>query len=186
MPLRLEDGIIKDVPKYAIDAKWEGIAYFIYENKEISIIEKIRSFDNKAIILYGPRQVGKTTLCKDIIEAVVVRTLYINADEMRYIDALSSRDARKLTDLVSGYELVIIDETQRVPDIGLNLKILIDAGIGIKIIATGSSSFELANKIKESLTGRHWTYFLYPVSSLELQTHFNRFEISEMLEERLV
>ncbi len=82
--------------------------------------------------------------------------------------------------------MVIIDEAQRVPDIGINLKILIDANLGAKIIATGSSSFDLANKIQEPLTGRHWTYFLYPISYLELRAHFNRFEVNDMLEERLV
>lgn len=141
---------------------------------------------NKAIILYGPRQAGKTTLCRDIIAATALRTLYINADEARFVDVLSSRDARKLADLVTGYELVVIDETQRVPDIGINLKILIDAKLSIKIIATGSSSFDLANKVQEPLTGRHWTYLLYPIAHVELQRHFNSFELHSQIEERLI
>lgn len=149
------------------------------------IVEKLKT-SHKAVILYGPRQAGKTTLCKDIIKTMSVKTLYINADEARYIEVLSSRDARQLSDLVSGYQLVVIDEAQRVPDIGINLKILIDAGLGVKILATGSSSFDLANKVQEPLTGRHWTYFLYPISHLELRQHFNRFEMSAALEERLV
>jgi len=149
------------------------------------ILSRLHESD-KAIILYGPRQVGKTTLCRDVMSAVGLKTLYVNADETRYIDVLSSRDARKLTELVSGYELVVIDEAQRVLDIGINLKILIDAGTGVKVIATGSSSFDLANKVQEPLTGRHWTYLLYPVSHLELREHYNPFELRSQLEERLI
>ena len=149
------------------------------------IISKLDQSD-KAIILYGPRQAGKTTLCRDIIAAVPFKTLYINADEARFIDALSSRDSRILTNLVAGYKLVIIDEAQRVPDIGINLKILIDANTGVKIIATGSSSFDLANKVQEPLTGRHWTYLLYPIAHLELKEQFNLFELRSQVEERLV
>lgn len=149
------------------------------------IQQKLQHSD-KIIIIYGPRQVGKTTLCKDIIAESGLRTLYINADEARYSEVLSSRDARKLRDLVAGYQMLVIDEAQRVPDIGVNLKILFDAGIGIKIIATGSSSFELANKISEPLTGRHWTYFLYPIAQLELKHHWNDYELTSSLEQRLV
>lgn len=141
---------------------------------------------DKIIIIYGPRQVGKTTLCKDVVAESGLHTLYVNADEVRYLEVLGSRDVRKLTDLVAGYEMLVIDEAQRVPDIGINLKILFDAGVGIKIIATGSSSFELANKISEPLTGRHWTYFLYPIAQLELKHHLNDFELTSAVEERLV
>ncbi len=141
---------------------------------------------NKAIILYGPRQAGKTTLCKTIITAVNLKTLFINADEGRYIDALSSRDSRKLRELVHGYELVVIDEAQRVPDIGINLKIFIDTLPTLKIIATGSSSFELANTVSEPLTGRKITYQLYPIAQCELKEHYNAFELQNMLEERLI
>mgnify|MGYP001580070273 FL=1 len=149
------------------------------------IKEKLHQSD-KIIILYGPRQVGKTTLCKDIMRESGLHTLYINANEAQYSEALSSRDAKKLTDLTVGYELLIIDEAQRVRDIGINLKILSDAHTGVKIIATGSSSFELANKISEPLTGRHWTYFLYPIAELERKHHWNDFELASTLEDRLV
>ena len=149
------------------------------------ILQKLTDSD-KAIIIYGPRQVGKTTLCKDIMAQVGLKTLYINADEARFVDVLGSRDARKLTELTAGYQLLIIDEAQRVPDIGLNLKILIDAKTGIKIIATGSSSFELSSKINEPLTGRHWTYLLYPIAGIELLDQYNTFELTSALEERLI
>ena len=149
------------------------------------ILKKLSQSD-KIVILYGPRQVGKTTLCRDILSQSGLKTLYINADEARYNDVLTSRNAQKLSNLIAGYELLIIDEAQRIPDIGINLKILFDAGTGVKIIATGSSSFELANKISEPLTGRHWTYFLYPIAELERKHHLNNFELASTLEERLL
>ena len=77
---------------------------------------------------------------------------------------------------VSGYELLVIDEAQRIPNIGINLKILHDNILKLKIIATGSSSFELANRIKEPLTGRTWTYLLYPIAFSELRQLYNPFE----------
>ncbi len=149
------------------------------------ITEKLVKGD-KAIILYGPRQTGKTTLCNTIIKELGLKTLSINADEQRYIDVLASRDSRKLMQLVSGYELLFLDEAQRVPNIGINLKILIDQVKELKILATGSSSFELANKIAEPLTGRTWTYHLYPIAELELAKHANHYELQSQLEDRLI
>lgn len=141
---------------------------------------------NKIIILYGPRQVGKTTLAQDIISDLPGRLLEISADEPKYIDALSSRDSMILKSLVAGYDLLFIDEAQRVPDIGINLKILHDQLPELKILVTGSSSFDLANLISESLTGRAWTYNLYPISFLELSELYNKFELDMQVDERLI
>jgi len=140
----------------------------------------------KVVVLYGPRQVGKTTLVEDILASLPYKTLVVNADEERFADVLSSRDRRVLLDFVHGYDLLFIDEAQRVPEIGLNLKILIDSHKDLRIIVTGSSSLDLASGIAEPLTGRKWTYHLYPISQLELSTHFNRFELQEQVEERLI
>lgn len=141
---------------------------------------------NKAAIIYGPRQSGKTTLANDVINDLGCKTIYVNGDELGHVDVLSSRDGRKLTELVAGYELLFIDEAQRIPDIGINLKIIIDNHPHLKVIATGSSSFDLANSINEPLTGRKWTFHLYPISTFELQEVYNRFELRDQLEERLV
>ena len=141
---------------------------------------------NKVVILYGPRQVGKTTLAREIISDWQGRVLEISADEPRYIDVLSGRDSARLKSLVAGYDLLFIDEAQRVPDIGINLKILHDQIPDLRIMVTGSSSFDLANSIREPLTGRTWTYNLYPISFLELSKLYNRFELDSQLEERLV
>lgn len=141
---------------------------------------------NKIIIIYGARQVGKTTLANQIINELGLKTLKINADEIKYHDVLSSRDLDKIKSLVSGYELLFIDEAQRIENIGINLKILADGLPDLKIIVTGSSSFELADKIKEPLTGRAWTYNLFSLSFLELSGRYNEFELKNLLSDVLI
>lgn len=157
----------------------------IYRIIEEDIKERLRESD-KLIVLYGARQVGKTTLVESVLKQLNYKTLMINADEERFTDILSSRDSRKLFELVEGYELLFIDEAQRIPDIGINLKILIDQKKDLKIIATGSSSFELANKLAEPLTGRKWTFTLFPISQLELKKNFNTYELKSRLEPHLI
>lgn len=149
------------------------------------IINKLKT-TNKIVLLYGARQVGKTTLAKDIITDLKMKTLIANADEKKYNDILSSRDLDRLKALISGYDLLFLDEAQRIPDIGLNLKILKDNIPELKIIATGSSSFDLANKVSEPLTGRSWTYNLFPISFSELRSLYNDFELNNKLEEILI
>ncbi|MFA5878771.1 MAG: ATP-binding protein [Candidatus Margulisiibacteriota bacterium] len=141
---------------------------------------------NKIVILYGPRQVGKTTLVVSIVKSLGYKALSVNADEKKYTEIFASRDLNKLKAFVAGYELLFIDEAQRIPDIGINLKILHDQLPNLKIIATGSSSFELANKIKEPLTGRTWTFQLFPIAVQELANLYNRFEINDRLEDLLI
>lgn len=140
---------------------------------------------NKVLVLYGARQVGKTTLVKEVLKNAEGKILEINADRQPFVEALSSRDFDKLKSLVSGYDLVFIDEAQRIPDIGINLKILHDSLPDLRIIVTGSSSLDLANRIKEPLTGRTWTYKLYPVSVGEWKNHTgaNDFELALRLEQ---
>ncbi len=141
---------------------------------------------NKVIIIYGPRQSGKTTLSKQVIEQSGLKTLSVNGDQMKYVDVLSSRDLNKLKSLVQGYELLFIDEGQRIPDIGINLKILHDEIPELKIVVTGSSSFLLSGKITESLAGRKKTYTLFPIAIKELSELYNPFEINDQLEERII
>ncbi|VAW29980.1 AAA ATPase [hydrothermal vent metagenome] len=140
----------------------------------------------KVILLFGARQVGKTTLIEQILSDTAYRTLQINADELRFIDILSSRDLRQLRDLTGGYDLIFIDEAQRIPEIGINLKLMADNLPDLRIIATGSSSLHLASKTREPLTGRAWTHTLYPIAFSELAHHYNRFELTDMLPERLI
>ena len=153
-----------------------------------TLMQKIRDEllkSQKIILLYGARQTGKTTLIKKILTDFPGKQLHINADELKYIEILSSRDAGKLRLLVEGYDLLFIDEAQRVPDIGINLKILHDQIPSLTIIATGSSSFDLANKVREPLTGRTRTFQLYPIAFDELRQLFSPIELSARLDEFL-
>ena len=140
---------------------------------------------HKIIILYGPRQVGKTTMVRSLIQELPYKSLMVNADELVYQTVLSSRDLAQMKLLVEGYELLFIDEAQRIPDVGINLKILHDALPHLKIITTGSSSFDLANRTKEPLTGRTWTYELFPISVGELRQQQNTFLLQQRLGELL-
>ncbi len=140
---------------------------------------------NKILILYGARQVGKTTLARQILKKASGNILEINADRQPYAAVLSSRNLEQLKGLVSGYDVIFIDEAQRIPDIGINLKILHDEMPDLKIMVTGSSSLDLANRIKEPLTGRIWTNKLYPISITEWKNYasLNDFELRMKLEE---
>lgn len=149
------------------------------------IIEKLTS-SQKGIIIYGARQVGKTTLVNEIIKRLNLKTLIINGDQSRFIDIIISRDLAKIQSLVSGYEMLFVDEAQRIPEIGINLKIILDNLPDLKVLVTGSSSLDLASKISEPLTGRVWSYHLYPISFLELSAFKNTAELDNNLEERLI
>lgn len=114
------------------------------------------------------------------------RSLVINADQRKYLDVLSSRDANKLKTLAGDYELLFIDEVQRIQEPGLNLKIINDEIPEVRLMVTGSSSLDLASKISEPLTGRKTVFALYPVSCVELLSFLSPFEVSERLEELLI
>jgi hypothetical protein len=150
-----------------------------------AVVEKLTN-TQKGVIIYGARQVGKTTLATTVIEKMGLRALTINGDQNRFIDIISSRDLMRIQSLVSGYELLFIDEAQRIPEIGINLKIILDNIPTLKVLVTGSSSLDLASKISEPLTGRVWNYQLFPVSFFELRALHNRVELDETLPERLV
>lgn len=140
----------------------------------------------KVLVLYGPRQVGKTTLVKELLQEVPLRSRFVNADELMYREALSSQNRQRLGEVLGDAELLVVDEAQRVPDIGLNLKILVDSFPQAAIVATGSASFELAKQIHEPLTGRKLTYHLYPVSFGEIRQAFGVLEARAQLERWLI
>lgn len=140
----------------------------------------------KVVVLYGPRQVGKTTLAIDLMQSLPYREKYISADELLYREALASQSRQTLGELLGDAELLVIDEAQRVPEIGLNLKILVDSFSQARILVTGSASFDLASKISEPLTGRQLTFHLYPLSYAELSAAFGALETRSQLERWLV
>ena len=137
--------------------------------------DNIRNSLNRGriIIVYGPRRIGKTTLVRKILsEAPKAEQLYLNCDEIQTRQDLTPYSLSSLERAVGSAKMIIIDEAQRVENIGLTLKILIDAHPELNIIATGSSSFDLANKIKEPLTGRSIELHLTPLSLTEIKDHF--------------
>lgn len=158
---------------------------FIPRTLQKTIISQLKSH-NRGIVIFGPRQVGKTTLVQNIIRKLNLKTLQINGDTSLYTDVFSSQDLSKLKSAVSGYELLFIDEAQRIDKIGINIKLLRDHIPQLKIIATGSSSLDLASTVKESLVGRVWNYTLYPISFLELSSMYNSYALQSQLEQRLV
>lgn len=129
-------------------------------------------FQQHVIIIYGARQVGKTTLVQQILRNHQnKRTLYLNGDEFDIRQRLQPTNYDKLRSFVGEPDILVIDEAQRIENIGLTLKILFDNNPAMQIIATGSSSFDLANKINEPLTGRSIEFILYPLSIAETAHH---------------
>ena len=126
-------------------------------------------FKGRAIMLYGPRQAGKTTLLKNLISKYDKKTIWLNADNPDVREELTNVTLAKWRKIVGKKKIVVIDEAQRVNNIGLSLKIALDEIKDIQIIATGSSSFELMSEITEPLTGRKYEYKLLPLSFSELQ-----------------
>src|SRR3989344_8137740 len=121
------------------------------------VVDKLNTF-NKGIVIYGARQVGKTTLVNEIVNKLNLKVLTINGDQSLHVDVLSSRNLNKIKALVEGYELLFVDEAQRIAEVGLAIKIILDNLPKLKVIVTGSSSLDLASKISEPLTGRVWSY----------------------------
>jgi uncharacterized protein len=146
---------------------------------------KERCFQGKALILLGPRQVGKTTLVEALL-AGRADVLRLNGDEADVRDLLSSTTSTKLRVIFGGAKVVFIDEAQRMENIGVTLKIITDQIKEVQVIASGSSSFELASRINEPLTGRKFEFHLYPLSFGEMVDHHGLLEERRMLEHRLV
>jgi len=133
-------------------------------------------FRGKIVILYGARQVGKTTLVRSILDQYSEDSAYYNCEIQSIRDALSIEEPSILKSYLGNKKIVVFDEAQFIPNIGRILKLLIDTYPDLQIIATGSSSFDLANQTSEALTGRALQFILYPFSYEELSTYFNPFE----------
>jgi predicted AAA+ superfamily ATPase len=140
----------------------------------------------KVLVIYGPRRVGKTTLLQAYLTQTTLKYKLDSGDNIRTQQILSSQDFSQILPYVEGYDLLAIDEAQNIPNIGMGLKIIVDQVPGIKVIVTGSSSFELAGQVGEPLTGRKFTMSLYPLAQSELLSVHNRFELNEHLEDYLI
>ncbi|GHV96250.1 ATPase [Spirochaetia bacterium] len=140
----------------------------------------------RVMVIYGPRRVGKTTLINHFLETQGDRILRASGDSLSDSSLLSSRDPVLLLGWTAGYDTVFIDEAQRIPQIGLGLKILIDSRPELSLIITGSSSLELSGSLGEPLTGRQVPLLLFPFSIGEMRKALNDFEIKKNLEDFLI
>jgi len=141
---------------------------------------------NKVLVIYGPRRVGKTTLLKKYLKDITEKTLFVNGDDIVVRQYLESQSIQKLRDFIGDHSLLVIDEAQYIKQIGLNLKLIVDHIPDIKVITTGSSSFDLAKDIGEPLTGRKYTLKLFPLSQMEISGIEKRHETEANLEARLI
>jgi hypothetical protein len=138
-------------------------------------------FKKKVIVLYGARRTGKTTLVKTLIEQYEGQSKYINCDLQQYKDVLKNTDLVLLEDFIGNSKLVVLDEAQQIQNIGMVLKVIVDSFSDIQIIATGSSSFDLSNKVSEPLTGRSRKYLLMPISMQELNHEYDLITLKSSL-----
>lgn len=153
--------------------------------KRILDVEKLID-KGKVLMIYGPRQVGKTTLIKSFLETTKLKYRYDTGDSFEVSDNLSRCTYKSTDEHVGNYDLVVIDEAQKIENIGNALKLMVDRHPDKYYIVTGSSSFDLANKTDESLTGRKNVYTLYPISQYELSLEISKSELKSNLEDYLI
>lgn len=155
-------------------------------NRDIAPSVHSRLTDEKAIILLGPRQVGKSTLLKQLAPAFRQKVVEWSGDDADVRTLLANPTATLLRQYIGAAKTLVIDEAQRIENIGLCIKLIVDQIPGVKVIATGSSAFDLANRINEPLTGRKWEYRLYPFSFGEMVNHHGFMEENRLLNHRLI
>lgn len=146
-------------------------------------------YRNKVIIIYGARRTGKTTLSKMILDEqkkLDKRTLYINCEFLDAQKGLSTTNEKLLKSYLGSNDIVVLDEAQNIPNIGKILKIIVDTYPEIQIIATGSSSFDLSNKVGEPLVGRSRHFILYPFSLLEIRDNTNFHDTISQIDKLLI
>jgi predicted AAA+ superfamily ATPase len=142
-------------------------------------------FKGKIVILVGARQVGKTTLLRQMVKDRS-DCLWLNGDELQTQNLFDNASADRLLSEFAGHRIVILDEAQRIRDIGLRLKLIADSGTDIQVVATGSSSFDLANEVNEPLTGRKWEFQMFPLSFGEMVAHHGKLKEMRMLYRRII
>ncbi|MDZ4122490.1 MAG: ATP-binding protein, partial [Candidatus Cloacimonadaceae bacterium] len=145
-----------------------------------------RLFKGKAIILYGPRQSGKSTLVASIVKEHIEHTISFNGDEPDVRALFSNATSVRLKSMIGKCRIVLIDEAQRIPEIGICIKLLVDNYPDIQVIATGSSALDLSDSLKEPLTGRKYEFMLYPLSYQEMLEEHGRLTEDRLLSHRLV
>jgi len=141
---------------------------------------------NKVLVLLGAKRVGKTQIINKYLESCKETVLQLNGEDINDARLLEERSVLNYSKLLKNSTLLVIDEAQNIPNIGLILKLIVDTIDGIKVIATGSSMFDLANKLGEPLVGRKNTLYLFPLAQIEFSQFENYKQITEKLEERLI
>lgn len=154
--------------------------------RQISSQIKERFFQGKAIIITGPRQTGKTTLVNALLGEFPGQFTKFNGDEADVREAFQNATSTALKALIGDKRIVLIDEAQRIAEIGLCIKLLVDNYPEIQVIATGSSALDLNSKIKEPLTGRKFEFTLLPLSFAELVNNYGKLEEARMIPHRLI
>lgn len=154
--------------------------------RQLEQIIKKHLFKNKTVVIYGARQVGKTTLVNHLISKLELNYLVLNGDDADIRELFTNATASRFKPVLADINLLVADEAQRIPEAGLGLKIIHDNFKNIQIIVTGSSSLDLASKISEPMTGRKYEFFLHPLSFNELVDYHGFLAERRMLEQRLV
>jgi predicted AAA+ superfamily ATPase len=158
----------------------------IYLKREITdnVIKKLQP--NKVVIVFGARRVGKTVLVKEILKQLDEPILSLNGEDINVHDKLAIRSVENYKQLIGSYRVLYIDEAQKIPDIGLKLKLMVDEIEGLKIIISGSSSFDISKEAGEPLTGRKHTFNLFALSENEYNQIENSISKIDKLRERLI
>jgi len=138
----------------------------------------------KAILLIGPRQVGKTTLINTLLKDK--NYLFLNGDDNSVVEILSNANTETLRGIIANHNYLFIDEAQRIPNIGLKLKIIVDLFKEVQVLVSGSSAFDISNETQEPLTGRKFQYEMFPVSWSEFETNVGYIKAQQQLEMRLL
>ena len=141
---------------------------------------------NKVLLILGPRRVGKTMMLKKFQDSLDVPYIFVNGEDISMIDSLKTRTIQNYKNFMGDRKLLIIDEAQHIPDIGMILKLMVDSIDDIMILATGSSAFDILNKAGEPLTGRKIVKYLYPFSESEFALTEDQFQRKDNLQDRLV
>lgn len=155
----------------------------IYRQLESNIKTKLNT--GKAIILLGARQVGKTTLLKNLFQDKN-NVLWLNADEEDVRNLFDQASSTRLKAIFGNAKVIVVDEAQRIPNVGLRFKLITDEIPDVQLVASGSSAFELANNLNEPLTGRKWEFQMYPISFSEMVKHHGMLAENRMIPHRLL
>ena len=153
-------------------------------NRVINELIQKRLNSGKAIVLLGPRQVGKTTLINEFLKQR--EFLFLNGDDADHRELLENAGTTKLKSVIGGHKFIFIDEAQRIKGVGIIAKLIIDHFKDVQLFISGSSALEINDRMQEPLTGRKFEYFLFPISWEELERHVGYLESNAQLEERLI